>query len=217
VTRAPSATLTFAAIACVLAVPADAQKSRGDHPAKVVYTAELHPMNAAVTKLQTTGEARFTVVGDSLTISVDVKGAPPDVIHWQHFHGFKDERRASCATASADTNDDGIVDLIETEPASGTTMVPFIADPVSMQVAEGKYPKASSQGTYEYRTTVSLPALDAAFGMAFVGSKLDLDRRVVLIHGVAAAATLPTSVASLGPIPPQVTLPIACGRIERGR
>jgi hypothetical protein len=217
VTRAHSATLTCAAMACMLAAPAGAQESHGDRPAKVIYTAELRPMNTSVTKLKTTGKARFTIAGDSLTISVDVKGAPADVIHWQHFHGFKDDRAASCATISADSNDDGIVDLIETEPASGTTMVPFIADPVSMQVAEGKYPKASSRGSYEYRATVSLAGLEAAFGEAFEGSKLDLDRRVVLIHGVGAAVTLPASVASLGPIPPQVTLPIACGRIERGR
>jgi hypothetical protein len=174
-------------------------------------------MNTAVTKQQTTGEARFTIVGDSLTIRVAVKGAPPGVTHWQHFHGFKDGRQASCATPAADTNKDGVVDLIETEPASGTTMVPFIDDPVSMQVAEGTYPKASAAGTYEYRATVSLAALETAFGKAFDGTKLDLDRRVVIIHGVPPAAKLPATVASLGPIPPHVTLPIACGTIERGR
>jgi len=164
--------------------------------------------------LKTTGEARFTVKGDSLMISVKVKGAAPGITHWQHFHGFKDNRDATCATESADKNRDGIVDLIETEPASGTTMVPFIDDPVSMNVAEGTYPKASADGTYEYRRTVSLQALSAAFAEAFDGSKLDLDRRVVLIHGTPN--TLPKSVASLGPIPAQVTLPIACGTIERG-
>ena len=172
-------------------------------------------MNSTVTRLQTAGEARFVVTGDSLTITVEVQGAPPGVIHWQHFHGFKDGRSASCATQSADTNNDGVIDLIETEPVSGTTMVPFIDDPVSMQVAEGKYPKASAQGTYDYRTTVSLAALDAAFGKAFEGTKLDLDRRVVLIHGVGAAVTLPASVTSVGTIPSQVTLPIACGTVER--
>lgn len=67
----------------------------------------------------------------------------------QHFHGFTDGRNATCAKAAADTSHDGIVDLLETEPTSGTTMVPF-----------------------------------------------------------------PTSVASLGTIPAQVTLPIACGKIE---
>jgi hypothetical protein len=171
-------------------------------------------MNSKATGHRTTGEARFTVKGDSLTISVKVKDVAPGLVHWQHFHGFKDNRDASCATPAADKNRDGIVDLIETEPASGTTMVPFIDDPVSMNVAEGTYPKASADGTYEYRQTVLLEALTAAFSKAFDGAKLGLDRRVVLIHGTPNS--LPASVASLGPIPAQVTLPIACGTIERG-
>jgi hypothetical protein len=211
--RSPFPTLALAAIACLFAVPAAAQKSSPEHHSNTVFVAQLNPMNAKVTGHRTTGEARFTVKGDSLTISVKVKGAAPGITHWQHFHGFKDNRDASCAAQAADKNRDAIVDLIETEPASGTTMVPFIDDPVSMNVAEGTYPKASAAGTYEYRRTVALNALSAAFSKAFDGSKLDLDRRVVLIHGTPN--TLPASVASLGPIPAQVTLPIACGTIDR--
>jgi hypothetical protein len=212
--RSPFPTLAPLTITCLFAVPAAAQELSPEGHAKSVYVAQLQPMNAKVTGHRTSGEARFTVKGDSLTISIKVKDAAPGVIHWQHFHGFKDNRDATCATPAADKNRDGIVDLIETEPASGTTMVPFIEDPVSMNVAEGTYPKASADGTYKYRRTVSLQALSAAFAKAFDGSKLDLDRRVVLIHGTSN--TLPKSVASLGPIPAQVTLPIACGTIERG-
>jgi hypothetical protein len=213
--RPPFPTLALGAIASLFAVPAGAQEAPPGHPSKAVYVAQLRPMNSKATGHRTTGEARFTVQGDSLTISVQVKDAAPRLTHWQHFHGFKDNRDATCATESADKNRDGIVDLIETEPASGTTMVPFIDDPVSMNVAEGMYPKASADGTYEYRQTVSLKALDAAFAKAFDGAKLDLDRRVVLIHGTPN--TLPKSVQSLGPIPAQVTLPIACGTIERSK
>jgi hypothetical protein len=64
---------------------------------------------------------------------------------------------------------------------------------------------------------VSLSALQAAFGKAFDGQKLDLDRRVVFLHGVPATSRLKASVASLGPIPAQVTLPIACGEITRAK
>lgn len=210
-----SPTLTMTAAACVLAAPAAAQAAHAGSPSNAVYVAHLHPMNTKVTKLQTTGEARFTIKGDSLTISVKVKSAPPGIAHWQHFHGFKDNHAASCPTQAADANGDGIIDLIETEPASGTTMVPFDQDPAGMDVAHGTYPTASAGGTYEYREVVSLKALDAAFGSAFGGAQLDLDRRVVFIHGVPSATKLAASVASLGPIPAQVTLPIACGKIER--
>jgi hypothetical protein len=208
-----SALLAVAGLAWGSVVPAAAQASHAGGQSNAVYVAQLHPMNAKVTGHRTNGEARFAVKGDTLTITIMVKGASPGITHWQHFHGFRDNREATCASQTADANHDGIIDLIETEPASGTTMVPFIDDPVSMNVAEGTYPKASAAGTYEYRKTISLGDLNAAFGKAFGGATLDLDRRVVLIHG--SANPLPRSVASLGPIPAQVTLPIACGTIER--
>src|SRR5699024_4951933 len=116
---------------------------------------------------------------------------------------------------SADANHDGIVDLIETGKASGTTMVPLITHPASMNIAHGTYPKANADGDYTYHATVSLKALQAAFAKAFPGQKLDLTKRVVYVHGVPSSTRLPSTVASLGPIPAQVTLPIACGRIER--
>lgn len=205
-----AATLAGTCAAASAALAADV----GSH-SQEVYIAHLHPMNSVVTGSQTTGEARFSVIGDKLTISIKVRGLPPNIVHWQHFHGFADNRAATCPSATADANGDGIIDLIETEPTAGTTMVPFTDDPVAMNVAHGTYPKASAAGTYTYRQTVSLKALTAAFAKAFKDQTLDLDRRVVFIHGVVPTSKLPASVASLGPIPADVTLPIACGRIER--
>ena len=182
---------------------------------QAVYVAHLHPMNSVVTGLQTTGEVRFSVVGDKLTISVTAHGLPPNIVHWQHFHGFADNRAATCPSAAADANGDGIIDLIEAASTAGMTMVPFTDDPITLDVAHGTYPKASAAGTYTYRQIVSLTGLTAAFAKAFNGQTLDLDRRVILIHGVIPTSKLPKSAASLRPIPAHVTLPIACGRIER--
>lgn len=179
------------------------------------YVAHLYPMNSQTAGHEASGEARFTIAGDELKISIDMKGVAPDMAHWQHFHGFKDNKAATCPTAAADINHDGSVDLIETGDAAGTTMVPFNADPAAMNIPDDSYPKASANGTYHYTKTVSLKALTAAFAKAFGGPDLQLDRRVLFIHGVPPATKLPASVASLGPIPAQVTLPIACGRIER--
>lgn len=178
------------------------------------YVAHLSATNIAAAGGAATGEARFTVKGDSLTITVNASGLPKDITHWQHFHGFPDGKHSACPTAAADVNHDGIIDVVETEHAAGTTMVPFINNPVSMDVPHGTYPEASAAGTLRYEETVSLSALQAAFAKAFPGQKLDLDRRVVFIHGIPRANTLKPSVASLGPIPAQVTLPIACGRIR---
>ena len=210
-----SAVFTIATIACGSAIYAGAQAAVAEKPMHAEYVAHLQPVNAKTSGTQTAGEARFSIRGDKLTVTIKVKGAQPDLVHWQHFHGFKDNKAASCPGASADVNGDGVIDIVETEPASGTTMVPFDANPAGMDVAHGDYPKASATGTYKYHATVSLKALDAAFHKAFGDSSLDLDRRVVMIHGVSAQTKLPASVASLGTIPASVTLPIACGRIER--
>lgn len=187
----------------------------GAQESTAVYVAHLSALNTRLTGRAAAGEAEFTIKGDSLTIDVDASGLPQDLTHWQHFHGFPDGRQSTCPVASADANGDGIIDVTETGPMAGATMVPFSGDPVSMDVPGGTYPKASATGKLKYRQTVSLSALQAAFAKTFDGQRLDLDRRVVFIHGIPAATKLPASVASLGSIPGQVTLPIACGTIRR--
>jgi hypothetical protein len=138
--------------------------------------------------------------------------------HLQHLHGFaKGDRESKCPTARNDTNGDGIIDIVETEPVAGTTMVPFHDDPVSMQMVKDTYPTAGTDGSYSYGKTVSLKALKAAFAAKFLGQQLDLGRRVVFLHGVPSSTKLPATVASLGEIPAQVTLPIACGEIKKVR
>jgi hypothetical protein len=205
--------LLLAAAAAALPAVAGAQTGQPN----AVYVAHLSALNTTVTGLKSVGEATFTIKGDSLTIAVIASGVPKDIEHWQHFHGFTDGRDAACPTQQADANGDGIIDVVETGTAAGTTMVPFSADPVGMDVPHGDYPKASATGTLQYQETVSLSALQTAFAKAFDGQTLDLDRRVVFIHGTPAASTLKASVASLGPIPAQVTLPIACGEITRAK
>jgi hypothetical protein len=183
--------------------------------AETVYLARLGPLNTSVTGSKASGKVTFAVTGDTLRITNDASGLPPGMSHWQHFHGFKNGRDAVCPTNAADANGDGIIDLIETEPVSGTTMVPFNDDPVAMDIPNDTYPSSTATGTLHYEKAVSLADLEGAFGKAFEGQELDLDSRVVFIHGVSSETALAASVASLGPIPAQVTLPIACGKIER--
>jgi hypothetical protein len=205
-----------AAMLAPLAWGAAAPDTAGASPSsEQVYVARLTALNSKVSGTEASGEARLQVANGKLTIRIEMQGVPPDMEHWQHFHGFKNDKDASCATERSDANHDGIVDLIETEPVSGTTMVPFNADPVAMDVPDNTYPRAAADGSFHYEKTVSLAALRKAFAKAFGKPKLDLDRRVVYIHGVPPGTPLPSSVASLGTIPAQVTLPMACGKIER--
>jgi len=207
--------LAAALITAAWPAPVDAQQRPTVPAATTSYVAHLTGLNAGAAGGSATGEATFTITGDRLTITIDASGLPPGIIHWQHFHGFTGGQASACPNASADVNHDGMIDIVETEPSVGTTMVPFTDNPVSMDVAHGAYPQASSTGTLHYTETVSLSALETSFAKAFPRQALDLDRRVVFLHGVPATSQLPATVASLGPIPAAVTLPIACGRIVR--
>ncbi len=181
------------------------------------YRAELSALNSTVTGSEASGEAVLTISGDDLSIHIAVEGVPPDMMHLQHFHGFPEPGKAAQpATMEQDANGDGIIDLIETEPVSGTTMVPFHDDPVSMEIVNDTYPKADSDGKYTYDKTVSLKELEEAFAKQFpeTNGDLDLGTRVVYIHGIPETQDLPDTVASLGDIPAQVTIPIACGELK---
>lgn len=210
----PTSLIAALFIAGACTTPLLVQAATGN-PSDQSYTASLQPMNAKAIGFSTTGNATFSINGDLLTIDIKVQGAPPNITHWQHFHGLQGQLGATCAAPASDVNGDGFVDLIETEPASGTTMVPFDDMPAKMDVAHGAYPKASADGSYHYQKDVSVKALSAAFAKAFNGQDLNLDQRVLLIHGVADDTKLPTTVKSLGPIPAHVTLPIACGQIQQ--
>lgn len=184
--------------------------------ADVTYKAELAPLNEKTTGSRAGGEATFTISSDRLTIRVTAMGAPPNMEHLQHFHGFaKGDRTSRCPAAGDDKNSDGIIDIVETEPVAGTTMVPFDADPIGMSAVNDTYPRAGPDGSYSYEKTVSLKALEAAFTTKFPGQKLDLDRRVVFLHGVPTSTKLPATAASLDHLPAQMLLPIACGEIKK--
>ncbi len=216
-TVAAAAVASVATLTTVAAARAQRATEAAAPAADAEYVATLTPLNSTVSKVRATATMRFLVRGDSLTILVHTAGLPASIEHWQHFHGFADGKQAACPTAASDKNGDGVVDIRETEPAAGTTMVPFNVDPVAMVIPTNTYPHADAAGQYDYSKTVSLSKLNAAFGSHFGGHMIDLDRRVVLIHGIPQTTPLAASVASLGDIPARTTLPLACGVIKRVR
>lgn len=182
---------------------------------RIVYEADIVALNSHITGSEATGKATFTLENGQMQVVIDVKGVPANIEHWQHFHGFENADDATCANTDSDANGDGIIDLMETEHNSGTTMVPFNDKPEELNIPTDTYPVADEDGNYRYEATVNMAKLGDYFNAHFGDYDIHLDTRVLYIHGVPTDTDLPESVASLGDIPAHVTLPIACGKIVR--
>lgn len=180
------------------------------------YVAKIVPLNADGIGTSAHGEATFTQDADQLAIHIEMFDTPANTQHWEHFHGFPEGQDAQIATMAQDANHDGFVDLPETEAVSGTTMVPFDSAPQAMNIPNDTYPVSDAQGHFAYDITVPLAALQAKFKEAFGTDDLELDKRVIYIHGVPQSLTLPDTVAGeVGTYDAHVTLPIATGKIEK--
>lgn len=179
------------------------------------YVANIVPLNAEGIGTAPHGTATFTETGNQLHVTIEMFNTPANTHHWEHFHGFPDGKAAQIATMAQDVNHDGFVDLPETEPVSGTTMVPFDNAPHHMDVPNDNYPVADAQGHFAYEIDVPLGDLQAKFKEVFGTDDLELDKRVIYIHGVPQDLALPASVAGeVGMYDAHVTLPIAVGKIE---
>lgn len=180
------------------------------------YIANITPLNAAKIGTSAHGKAEFTEMGDKLHIKVEMFDVPANIEHWEHFHGFPDGKDASVPTIAQDKNGDGYIDLLKTEPVSGTTMVPLDDAPEKMDIPHQGYPKADANGHYKYEVDVPLAELKSKFKQAFGSDDLQLDKRVIYVHGVPAALQLPDSVAGcVMDFDPHTTLPIAAGKIKK--
>lgn len=179
------------------------------------YIAQIVPLNAEKIGTQAHGEATFEQDDNTLKIKIEMFDTPANTQHWEHFHGFPDGQDAQIATMAQDANQDGFVDLPETEAVSGTTMVPFDNAPHKMNVPNDNYPVSDADGHFAYQIEVPLADLQSKFHEVFGTDDLDLDKRVIYIHGVAQDLDLPDTVAGeVGHYDAHVTLPIAVGKIK---
>lgn len=204
--------LTLLVLSGLTATASIAAPPAGRH---AIYQADLRPLNGKITNTAATGTATLAVKGKFLEVTIRMRGLPPGIEHWEHFHGFPNATQATCATVASDRNADGYVDLAETEAVSGTTMVPFNAEPAKMDIPTHTYPKADASGAFTYSKKIPLAELGGNFAAKFDGGQIDLAKRVIYVHGIPADHSLPASVKSLDPIPAHVTLPLACGAIRK--
>lgn len=213
-TRFAASALGLGLSAALLAAPVLAQQQgqgQGqDQPRRPDIMGTLQALNGS----GVTGMAAFKTSEGRLIASLGAANVPQGM-HLAHLHGFTGEspKEATCPGPEADANGDGVVDLMETAQAAGTTLVPLNGRPADLQIKSESYPRADAEGTILYVETVDIEALTQALQQAH-GTGLALETRVVMLHGVAEDTPVPDTAASLEGVPARVTLPIACAELS---
>jgi hypothetical protein len=169
------------------------------------YRVRLDPVNPQFGN-NLSADFEVEVQGENLQVNLDVKGAPASIMHAQHIHGG-----SACPTQADDTNNDGVLDITETQAVVGEVIIPLDADLSSPDAGKEEYPVADDKGDYVYaEETVVSSLLNDLNDNAF-----ELAGKPVVIHGIAADTALPETVDAAGADSPHELLPIACGIIER--
>lgn len=191
----------------------------GDDPSgrEDEFEADLRAMNTQA-GTTVTGEALLVVDDAFLHAEVDADGMAPGITHAQHIHAA-----GTCPPASADTNGDGYVDVVEGLPFYGAILIP-LDDNLSSQ-AQDTFPTADSNGQLEYDQVRNLASIlddlrgedpDPNDAFAKLGNgELNLEARTVVLHGVDPSVNLPSTVQSLPGLPAHATLPVACGEVQQ--
>lgn len=184
-------------------IAAIAEQSTGQ-----VFIALLRPLNSGVNGRPARAIAALSIDGDALDVVVLAKGLAPDMEHMQHIHGVIPTVLAACPPAAADVNHDGIIDVLEGVPSYGPILVPLDSnlDDLNPQT----FPTASPEGILRYEQKGSVSAIEHN-----LGAPLDLETRVIALHGVAPNTPLPPTVETLPGLAPSFTLPVACGELVR--
>lgn len=195
--------------------PPQQEEQAGDEG---VYRATLQALNGQVAG-NPTGTADISISGDIISVNVNMTGTNPNTAHLQNL--FVSD---SCPTSAQDLNRDGFIDVLEGIPSYGGILIPLDQN-IETQTGFDTAPPSDAQGNYTYSSTGSLSRMlgdlrapdsdptDPVFKLR-ADEDLNLENRVIVIHGVSSQTDLPNSVGTVLTTARQ-TLPIACGRIQR--
>ncbi len=165
------------------------------------YKAILRPFNTQVNGFIPTGAAEFSVRDGELKV-ITYLDDDASVHHRQSLHAG-----SSCPTDAQDSNNDGLVDSVEALSIVGEVLIPLDGDLSSRVAGKDVWPRGKSF-TYSKSTPLQNVLND------FAGSPLNLEGKVVMIHGTSEGS-VPETVQTLEGLPRHLSLPIACGIIRR--
>lgn len=187
---------------------------KGEKSEKVhEYRAALRAVNPQYVA----GGGRVEMVrdGDQLHVVLTVENLTPNMMHLQHLHGSRDGMHATCPPMSRQAMNGEPVDLIKTRHYSGITLIPLHDDPASLEIKTRTYPETDDVGGYTYNKKINWSELQQAVKGEYGIEELDLSNLVVYVHGVPEDTDLPEDTRSLEGVPAHVTLPVACGELEK--
>lgn len=176
-----------------LQITLDAEKKAEAAKTKM-YTVDFTALNGS----GVSGTAELTLSGDQLTVKVNATGLEPNMVHPQHIHGFiGNKANSTCPTAAADTNGDGLVDLVEGLPSYGPVLL-------ELYVPIDEFPVADANGVLNYERTFTLGETEfTEEGELITESALSpLQNRTIVLHGMTVDGDY------------IATLPVACGQIK---
>lgn len=151
-----------------------------DSPADYYKTC-AYPMNGS----NSIALAYFEVKDNVLKATVLAAGVTPNQQHPQHIHGKEDGSNATCPPASADTNGDGLISLVEGLPYYGGVQL-------ALDNEDGSFPTASAAGFYSYQRTFNLSGVSLSAW----------ENVAVVVHGRNVNGSY------------DATLPVACGQVN---
>ncbi len=168
-----------------------------------------------------TGSVAITKQGNRFLAYAQLSGGYPNIVHQQRVH-----IGTSCPTAADDTNGDGYIDVNEAFSRTGKILFPLDSDISSQERGSSIWPSGDMYGNYfwerataydRFITDLREPDLNEEndYGKLGVEGKLNLDGRVVMVHGAPETANLPDTVGTKGRLRNFQTIPIACGVIRK--
>ena len=170
------------------------------------YRALLRPFNNHLNGFLPSGIAEIEIREDQVTVKtlLDDDGR---VMHMQSIH----MGNRCPITARDDQNGDTYVDIKEMEAITGAVLFPLDGDLNSHEEGAGQYPMGRGF-TYIKKASLSKLAGDVK---SRTGQNLNLEGRVIIIHGVDPRTRLPDTFATKDNLTPQAAAPIVCGIIKR--
>jgi hypothetical protein len=179
------------------------------------YKVTFTPLNTDLSGLPS-GSGEFSINGDDFRAVLNI-GQATSAGHLQFI-----TTGTGCPDITADTNQDGIIDVVEAITITGYPLIPLDRD-LSTQLSGGNFPEGANYN-YDESTSYSLMLSDLKLpdedtNDIFVKlqemENLNLEGKAVIIHGIPDSLDLPDSVLGVANLSAQATLPILCGIITK--